>query len=127
MLIRKEFTFDAAHRLPNVPEGHKCGRMHGHTYRVALEVGGKVDPHAGWVIDFGDIKNAFNRLADTWLDHRTLNDIPDFTNPTAENLCWWLFDVLRPTLNLGAVEVWETPTSMARLELVEYMRERADG
>lgn len=122
MEIRKVFEFAAAHRLPNVPSGHKCGRMHGHTYRVHVVLTGKRDPEMGWVLDFGDVKAAFQRLVDQWLDHRTLNDIPGLYNPTAENLCWFLFDALSPTLQqLARIEVWETPTSMAALNLSEYI------
>lgn len=127
MRIRKEFTFSAAHRLPNVPEGHKCGRVHGHTYRVVLTLDGPLDRKMGWLIDFGDIKNEFNRLADIWLDHRYLNDMPGMSNPTAELLCWWMFDALLPSLEfLSEVEVWETPTSAAMLDVVEYLRVREE-
>jgi len=119
--IRKEFTFEAAHRLPAVPSGHKCGRVHGHTYRVALVILGPRDPEMGWVVDFGDVKAAFNRIVDQWLDHRSLNDIPGLDNPTAENLCWFIFDAMRPSFpGLYRVEVWETATSMAALSEPEY-------
>lgn len=122
MELRKEFTFDAAHRLPRVPSGHKCGRMHGHTYRIVLVLTGRRDPDMGWVRDFADVKDAFARVNDQWLDHRTLNDIPGLDNPTAENLCWYLYDALTPALpQLARVEVWETPTSMAALNMSEFM------
>ena len=55
----KDFTFEAAHRLPHVPEGHKCGRLHGHSFMVRLEITGEVDPHTGWIIDFAELKAAF--------------------------------------------------------------------
>ncbi|WP_373920816.1 6-carboxytetrahydropterin synthase [Escherichia coli] len=51
----KDFTFEAAHRLPHVPEGHKCGRLHGHSFMVRLEITGEVDPHTGWIIDFARV------------------------------------------------------------------------
>lgn len=58
----KDFTFEAAHRLPHVPEGHKCGRLHGHSFMVRLEITGEVDPHTGWIIDFAELKAAFKQL-----------------------------------------------------------------
>ena len=104
--VFKEFTVDSAHFLPNVPEGHKCGNIHGHTYRVKLGVAGPVDPHTGFVIDFGDLKAAVKPLIDQ-LDHSFLNDTLD--NPTCENLAEYLWS--RIDLELSFVEVWETPTS----------------
>ena len=59
MEIFKEFTIEAAHHLPNVPAGHKCGRLHGHSFRIEMHVRGPIDPTMGWVIDFADIKAAF--------------------------------------------------------------------
>ena len=74
MEVFKEFTIEAAHRLPNVPEGHKCSRLHGHSFRVEVWVRGDVDPDAGWVMDFGDITDAFAPLL-VQLDHHYLNDV----------------------------------------------------
>src|SRR3954469_11219387 len=82
--VFKEFTFEAAHRLPFVPEGHKCARLHGHSFRVEVHVGGEVGAESGWIMDFGDIKAAFKPLDDQ-LDHRYLNDVPGLENPTSEN------------------------------------------
>lgn len=105
--VFKEFTFDAAHYLPNVPEGHKCGAMHGHTYRVKFGVAGEVDPHTGFVIDFGDLKEAVKPVIDL-LDHSLLNNwIP---NPTCENLAEFLWRAAED-IQFSFIEVWETPTS----------------
>ena len=110
MEIFKEFTFDAAHWLPNVPEGHKCKNMHGHTYRVRFYVRGAVDPHTGWVIDFGEIKAAWKPL-EKLLDHHCLNDIPGLENSTAENITIWLWRKIKPLLpQLSKIELNETPT-----------------
>jgi 6-pyruvoyltetrahydropterin/6-carboxytetrahydropterin synthase len=109
--IFREFTFEAAHRLPNVPEGHKCGRLHGHSYRVQVAVTGAVDPTLGWVIDFGDIKDAWRPLDQT-LDHFYLNEIPGLENPTSENLSAWIWERLQDALpGLSSVTVKETCTS----------------
>ncbi len=109
--VFRQFGFEAAHRLPNVPEGHKCARLHGHSFRVEVHVAGPVDPSLGWVVDFADIKAAFAPLHDA-LDHRYLNEIEGLENPTSEVLARWIWDRLRPALpGLTAVVVRETCTS----------------
>ena len=70
----RTFTFEAAHLLPQAPAGHKCRRLHGHSFRVDLTVDGPVDERSGWLMDFGDIKAAFAPLLDR-LDHHYLNEI----------------------------------------------------
>jgi len=111
MEIFKEFTFEAAHRLPNVPDGHKCRRLHGHSFRVTLFVEAPVDEHAGWVMDFGDIKEAFKPILDR-LDHYYLNEIPGLENPTSENLARWIWRELKPKLSkLNKIIASETCTS----------------
>lgn len=111
MEIYREFNFEAAHRLPNVPEGHKCARLHGHSYRVKVHINAPVDPTAGWVMDFGDVKTAFKPL-EAQLDHYYLNDITGLENPTSENLAMWIWARLHPVLpDLSAVTVRETCTS----------------
>ncbi|MGM9464568.1 6-carboxytetrahydropterin synthase QueD [Streptomyces murinus] len=111
MEIFREFTFEAAHRLPNVPEGHKCSRLHGHSYKVVVHVEAPVDPETGWVMDFGDLKKAFKPL-ETRLDHYYLNDIEGLENPTSEILARWIWERLQPTLPaLSALTVRETCTS----------------
>ena len=91
--IFKEFTFEAAHRLPNVPTGHKCYRLHGHSFRVEVHVTGAVKEPAGWVIDFADISAAFAPLHDM-LDHHYLNEVEGLENPTSENLAHWIWNGL---------------------------------
>ncbi len=109
--IFKEFTFEAAHRLPFVPEGHKCSRLHGHSFRVEIHVGGEVDRQTGWIMDFADIKSAFQPLYDR-LDHHYLNEIEGLDNPTSENVAAWIWERLEPTLpELTTVVVRETCTS----------------
>lgn len=113
MEIFKTFTLESAHRLPNVPEGHKCARVHGHSFRVELHVSGPVDARLGWVMDFADIKQAFEPLFQR-LDHRYLNDVPGLDNPTSENLARYIWQELKPALALlSRVVVHETCTSGA--------------
>ena len=110
MEIFREFTFEAAHRLPHVPAGHKCGRLHGHSYRAEVHVAGPVDEAAGWVVDFADIKAAWAPLDDL-LDHHYLNEVDGLANPTSENVARWIWDRLAEVLSLSAVTVRETCTS----------------
>ena len=118
MRISKTFTFDAAHQLPHVPEGHQCGRLHGHTYQVDIEVDGPMDEKQGWVMDFAEIKDAFKPL-EKQMDHHFLNDIPGLENPTAENMAIWIWErMIEKVPLLFCVKVKETPTS-----LVEYFGE----
>ena len=111
MRLYKDFSFEAAHRLPNVPEEHKCARLHGHSFLVRVSVDGPVGEQTGWVMDFADLKAAFRPLHDR-LDHRYLNEIAGLENPTSEVLAHWIWRELRPTLpGLAEIEVRETCTS----------------
>ncbi len=111
MEICKTFRFEAAHRLPNVSPGHKCARLHGHSFRVDVHVRGPVGPQTGWVMDFADLKAAFDPLMKQ-LDHYYLNDVDGLDNPTSENLARWVWRRLRPTLPLLCkIVVHETCTS----------------
>jgi 6-pyruvoyltetrahydropterin/6-carboxytetrahydropterin synthase len=109
--LTKEFTFEAAHRLPAVPGGHKCARLHGHSYRVEITVRGPVDPRTGWVMDFGEMKAKFQPLEEE-LDHRDLNEIAGLENSTSENIARWIWERLKPEMpRLHSVTVHETSTS----------------
>jgi 6-pyruvoyltetrahydropterin/6-carboxytetrahydropterin synthase len=111
MEIFKEFGFEAAHRLPNVPAGHKCARLHGHSFRVEVHVRGPVDERMGWVMDFADVKAAVKPVIDQ-LDHYYLNEIAGLENPTSEVLARWLWTRLRAELpTLARIVVRETCTS----------------
>ncbi len=111
MEIYKEFHFEAAHRLPNVPEGHKCARLHGHSFHVRIIVAGEVSEQAGWVMDFADLKASFKPIYDQ-LDHYYLNDVEGLENPTSENIARWIWNKLKPSLpQLSAIEIRETCTS----------------
>lgn len=108
----KEFKFEAAHFLPNTPEGHKCRRMHGHSFKFKIHLLGNVDPHTGWLMDFGDLKRIVQKLIDDKLDHYCLNDIEGLANPTSENITIWLWNKIKPELNqLQKITFYETCTS----------------
>ncbi len=111
MDIFKVFRIEAAHRLPQVPAGHKCSRLHGHSFRIEVHLSGPVGAETGWVADFADIGAAFAPLFDQ-LDHRYLNDIEGLGNPTSENLARWVWSALKPRLPLLArIVIHETCTS----------------
>ena len=111
MELRKTFHIEAAHRLPHVPPGHKCGRLHGHSFAIEIALEGPVGSHTGWVLDYADIKAAFKPLYDQ-LDHNYLNDLPGLENPTSENLAIWVWRALRESVpGLMEVVVAETCTS----------------
>jgi 6-pyruvoyl tetrahydropterin synthase/QueD family protein len=110
--LTKEFTFEAAHRLPHVPADHKCYRMHGHGFRVEIAVAGEIDVKLGWLVDYADIAAVVEPIIRNELDHRTLNDVPGLENPTSEMLCVWLWQRLHPRLpGLVSIVVHETCTA----------------
>jgi 6-pyruvoyltetrahydropterin/6-carboxytetrahydropterin synthase len=111
MRIFKVISFEAAHRLPDVPPDHKCGRLHGHSFRLEIHVQGPIGRKTGWVIDFEDIKTAFRPLYEQ-LDHNYLNEVEGLSNPTSENIARWIWHHLKPSLpELYQVVIQETCTS----------------
>ncbi|MEZ4655176.1 MAG: 6-carboxytetrahydropterin synthase QueD [Candidatus Eisenbacteria bacterium] len=114
--LSKEFRFESAHFLPRVPEGHRCGRMHGHSFAVEISVRGEVDPQTGWLIDYGEMKRRVGPVIEQ-LDHRVLNEIPGLENPTSEVLAGWLWERIAPVLpELYRVTVLETCTTRCEYE-----------
>jgi 6-pyruvoyltetrahydropterin/6-carboxytetrahydropterin synthase len=108
MDVFRVFQVEAAHFLPNVPAGHKCARMHGHSFRIEIHVTGNPGHTTGWVMDFADLRSAFQPLYDQ-LDHHCLNEINGLDNPTSENLAQWIWQRLKPGLpELSKVSVQET-------------------
>lgn len=109
--ISRTFTFESAHYLPNVPDGHKCGRLHGHSYEVTVYITGPVGETTGWIMDFGDVADLVDPVVRS-LDHQTLNDIPGLANPTSEILAVWFWTKLADSLpGLSTIEVSETRKS----------------
>ncbi|MCW5558055.1 MAG: 6-carboxytetrahydropterin synthase QueD [Verrucomicrobiae bacterium] len=115
MELRRTFQFEAAHRLTQVAPGHKCARLHGHSFVVEVAVEGPVDPRLGWVMDYADIKAAFDPLFRE-LDHNYLNEIPGLENPTSERLAEWIWQRLKPSLPL-LTEIVVAETCTARCVL----------
>ncbi|MCA9752192.1 MAG: 6-carboxytetrahydropterin synthase QueD [Gemmatimonadetes bacterium] len=106
--LERTFRFEAAHLLPNLPDGHKCRRLHGHSFRVDVAVRGAVDPKIGWYLDYADLEAAFAPLR-ARLDHYYLNEVEGLENPTSEVLAAWVWERLAPGLpGLWRVTVHET-------------------
>lgn len=109
--LRKSFQFEAAHFLPKLPQGHKCRRLHGHSFQVEIAVEGDVNEELDWLMDYADISSAFKPLLEI-LDHSFLNEIEGLENPTSENIAKWIWERLKPSLpQLKEVVVAETCTS----------------
>ncbi|WP_218079852.1 6-carboxytetrahydropterin synthase QueD [Anthocerotibacter panamensis] len=120
----KSFHFEAAHALPMVPEGHPCARIHGHSYRVEIALKGALDPHMGWVMDYGVISEVLKPIIDKELDHRLLNEVPGLENPTSELLALWLWHRVFARLpQLHRITVAETCSSQCNY----YGPERSSG
>lgn len=116
MQIFKQFTFDSAHFLPFVPDGHKCKEIHGHTYRLIVYVDGELEQQLGWVMDFADMKIVIDPIVKS-IDHKLLNNIAGLENPTCEIIAVWLWNKIKPEVPLLArIELHETPSSGAIYE-----------
>lgn len=116
MVIFKKFTFDSAHALPHVPDGHKCKEVHGHTYKLTVFIEGDLDEKLGWVMDFAELKRVIKPVIEE-IDHKFLNDIPGLENPTCEIIVKWIWDRIKPGIPLlKKLHLDETPTSGAVYE-----------
>lgn len=117
--IWRRYAFESAHRLPNVPASHKCGRMHGHGFEIIVQAWGPADP--------GENLFGYDELDRHWaplhaqLDHACLNDLQGLENPTSEVLAGWLWARLRPTLrDLSRITVFETASCGAHFDGTRY-------
>lgn len=111
MLLFKKFTFDSAHFLPNVPEGHKCKNIHGHTYQLTVFVEDELVDKLEWVMDFAELKKVVNPIIDI-LDHNLINEIAGLENPTCERIAIWIWDQIKHQIpTLIKIQLNETPNS----------------
>lgn len=109
--LTKDFGFEAAQTLPNLPGSHKCKQMHGHSFKVEISIEGEVDPAIGWVYDHARISRAMEPLLER-LDHSYLNEVEGLENPTIENMAAWFWTRLSPRLpGLSQIVIHETPTA----------------
>ena len=111
MIIFKKFSFESAHALPNVPDGHKCKTVHGHSYHMTLKLEGDLEEKMDWVMDFAIVKEIVKPVVKK-LDHKYLNDIEGLENPTCEKIAIWIWNRVKPELPLlKQIELNETATS----------------
>lgn len=119
--IGKTFDFEAGHRLPSLPPGHKCSRQHGHSYEVEVILTAPALEDPGFVTDFGALA-PFKMFLDTELDHHNLHEVFNF-EPTSERLAQvlagWFIQNVQPKIpgRLVAVRVRETERSWARFDV----------
>ncbi len=107
----KTFGFEAAHYLPAFPDGHKCRRMHGHSFKVDVIVEGEIPAGGTYLMDYAEIKAAVDPI-EKRLDHYCLNEIAGLENPTSEMIARWLWEALKPALPmLAEIIVYETCSS----------------
>jgi 6-pyruvoyltetrahydropterin/6-carboxytetrahydropterin synthase len=110
--IARSYEIQAAHSLPNVPPGHKCGRLHGHTYVLEVELTGRIDPTLGWVLDFAMLDAVVKQLVVSVLDHHHLNEIDGLENPTSEVISWWVWKKL-------SIFGWPAGVALSRVVISE--------
>ncbi|MFE9367839.1 6-pyruvoyl tetrahydropterin synthase family protein [Streptomyces sp. NPDC006978] len=121
--IGKTFSFEAGHRLPGLPDDHKCSRQHGHSYEVEVILTAPSLEEPGFVTDFGSL-TPFKEFLNAELDHHNLHEILPL-QPTSERLAQflagWFIQNLQPALSgrLVAVLVRETQSSWARFDVGE--------
>jgi 6-pyruvoyltetrahydropterin/6-carboxytetrahydropterin synthase len=119
MKVTRGYRFESAHRLPHVPEGHRCRNIHGHTYRVEISYSGTIDQRTGMVVDFFDLDTAMEPILDE-VDHHYLNEVDGLENPTVENIAVWISKKLDASQGcsglLSAVRVYENEDCWAELQ-----------
>jgi 6-pyruvoyltetrahydropterin/6-carboxytetrahydropterin synthase len=117
--VWRRYAFESAHRLPHVPPGHKCGRMHGHGFEVIVHAEQDLGDRA-LGIDYGELDRLWAPLQEV-LGYACLNDIPGLANPTSEMISSWLWARLKPGLpELSHVTVYETASCGAHFDGANY-------
>ncbi|HUV30590.1 MAG TPA: 6-carboxytetrahydropterin synthase QueD [Acidobacteriota bacterium] len=114
--LSKQFHFEASHRLDHLPPEHPCHELHGHSYRVEVEVAGEVSETTGFLIDYHDLKRIVQPVIDR-LDHKNLNDVDGLELTSTEYVSRWLWERIKPGLPiLSRITVYETATSKCEYE-----------
>lgn len=114
--ITKEFHFSASHILHGLADEHPCGRLHGHNYVIKVELKKSVVGKEGFVRDYRDL-DIIKKWIDDNLDHRHLNDVFGGMQPSAENMCHWLYFAFKGMVpDVSAIELSETPKTNCRYE-----------
>ena len=100
MKIFRTYIFHSARYIPTLDENHPCSKMHGHTFKMAVEINGPIDKKIGFVMDFYDIDKIVNNHIIKFIDHKILNEIDGLSNPSSEYLAIWIWEKLKPHLPL---------------------------
>lgn len=108
--IGQTYHFESAHRLPLLPESHKCHYLHGHNYKMIITVDGKLDER-GFVMDFAELDVLVLPLLKK-VDHKCLNDVEGLENPTAEIIAQWFLDRVEVA---KSVRIYETDSCFAEV------------
>lgn len=109
--LKQHFQIESARFLPNLPKGHPCAEMHGHSFKIILRLIGELDSKIGWVMDYHEISKVMTPLLQQ-LDHKVLNQVAGLENPTSELLAKWIFErALTPIPFLKSVTIMETPST----------------
>ncbi len=129
--ICKTWTFEAAHHLPHLPDGHQCKRRHGHSYKLEVELLAEAvahGPYQGMVVDYDQMDGAIRPLLDM-VDHRELNEVRGLENPTTEVLVRWMAEKLANIFDgdVERVRVYESNTTWAEVRGGVTMRGVADA
>jgi 6-pyruvoyltetrahydropterin/6-carboxytetrahydropterin synthase len=113
-----EFPLEIAHSLPRMPEGHKCRRVHGHSYRVRVTVAGAVNPESGMIFDYADLEAAWIHRVHSVLDHRNINEVLETDLTTSECVAEWIGRQLQYAIPskvaVRSIELYETARFGAR-------------
>ena len=109
--LTKNFSFEASHRLDHLPQDHACYNLHGHSYRVRVEVTGEVNEKTGFLLDYADLKKIIKPVIKQ-LDHKHLNDVAGLEITSTEHICRWLWERLKPNLPiLSKITIFETDST----------------
>lgn len=98
-LWSKPYAFCGAHKLDFLPADHKCSRLHGHTWKVRVKVGGAPDEN-GMMIDYAELTRIWLSIHAV-IDHRFLNELPGLDKPTTETIAKWIAHRFREQLPGG--------------------------
>jgi 6-pyruvoyltetrahydropterin/6-carboxytetrahydropterin synthase len=117
MIIGRHFEFEAAHHLPDEEVYGNCRKLHGHTYKLTVEVEGDIQPE-GWVVNFKELKDIVHHYIVDFYDHSNLNDW--FNIPTVELMVERIAAILQDALvckpyKLHSVTLYETSNCYAKV------------
>ena len=94
MKIFRTYTVHSARFIPTLDSSHICSQMHGHTFKIIIEIDGPIDKKTGFVMDFYDLDLIIDNKIIKRIDHKVLNDIKGLSNPTSEHLAKWIWNEL---------------------------------